>query len=96
MPTFPDRASPQYSVRQAADLLGVQPAFLRRLDAMHVVTPSRSAGGQRRYSEVEILRIHAVTELLDQGVTLIGAQRIIELQAEVAALRQQIADLSHD
>ena len=87
----PDDAAPLYTVGQAADLLGVRPAFLRRLDNEGVVTPARSDGGQRRYSRVEIDHIAAVVGLLDQGMTLSGAQRIIELENEVAALRRQLA-----
>jgi MerR family transcriptional regulator/heat shock protein HspR len=44
-------------------MLAVQPAFLRRLDAEAVVQPSRSDGGQRRYSQVEIARVQRVTEM---------------------------------
>jgi DNA-binding transcriptional MerR regulator len=88
---FPDAAAPLYTVGQVAEMLGVQPAFLRRLDSEHVVTPSRSAGGQRRYSRTDIDRVHAVTGLLAEGMTLAGALRIIELQAEITELRRQLA-----
>ena len=88
---FPDVDTPLYSVGQVADMLDVQPAFLRRLDTEHVVMPSRSSGGQRRYSRTDIDRVHAVTGLLAEGMTLAGALRIMELQAEIADLRRQLA-----
>jgi DNA-binding transcriptional MerR regulator len=84
-----------YSVGQVADMLDVQPAFLRRLDTEQVVMPSRSAGGQRRYSRTDIDRVHAVTGLLAEGMTLAGALRIMELQAEIADLRGQLAAVGH-
>lgn len=71
-------------------MLGVQTAYLRRLDSEQVVMPHRSPGGQRRYSRVEIDHIDAITGLVDEGMTVAGAKRIIELQTEVAELRQQL------
>jgi len=89
--SVPGDAAPLYTVSQAAELLGVRAAFLRRLDAEGVVSPERSAGGQRRYSRVEMNHVAAVVGLMGEGMTLAGAQRIIELENEVAALRRQLA-----
>ena len=90
---FPDDHVPLYTVGQVADMLDVQPAFLRRLDAHDVVRPSRSEGGQRRYSRHEIERIYAISGLLGEGLTLAGAQRILLMQAEIDQLRRQVAEL---
>ena len=49
-----DEGYPAYTVGRAADLLGVQPAFLPRLDAAGLLTSNRSAGGQCRYSGAEL------------------------------------------
>jgi DNA-binding transcriptional MerR regulator len=56
-----------------------------------VVSPVRSAGGQRRYSRVEMNHVAAVVGLMGEGMTLAGAQRIIELENEVASLRRELA-----
>jgi excisionase family DNA binding protein len=88
----PDRGAPLYTVSQAAEMLGVQPAFLRRLDSEGVVTPARSAGGQRRYSRSDLDHVVAIVELMESGVTLSGAQRIIDLENEVADLRERLDD----
>ena len=45
-----DEDYPMMTMGQAAELLDVQPAFLRSLDAAGLLTPNRSPGGQRRYS----------------------------------------------
>lgn len=89
--SVPDDAAPLYTVSQAAELLGVRAAFLRRLDAEGVVSPERSPGGQRRYSRGEMNHVAAVVGLMGEGMTLAGAQRIIELENEVARLRRQLA-----
>ena len=87
----PDDAAPLSTVNHAADLLGVRTAFLRRLDSEGVVSPDRSPGGQRRHSRTEIEHVAAVVDLMGEGMTLAGAQRIIELENEVARLRRQLA-----
>lgn len=47
--------------------------------------------GQRRYTGVEINHVAALAGLMGDGMTLAGAQRIIELENELADLRQQLA-----
>lgn len=86
-----DEDAPLYAVGQVAEMLGVQPAFLRRLDLERVVQPARSEGGQRRYSRSEIMRVQRVWEMAGEGMSLAGIRRILELEFEVADLKDQIA-----
>jgi MerR family transcriptional regulator, heat shock protein HspR len=88
-----DENLPLFTVGQVSLMLEVQQAFLRRLDEFGVVRPSRSPGGQRRYSRHEITIVQYVVELSDQGVTLPGIRRILQLEAEVALLRRECAQL---
>jgi DNA-binding transcriptional MerR regulator len=88
-----DENAALYSVGQVADMLGVQPAFVRRLDSEHVITPSRSAGGQRRYSRAEIERVQRVARMADEGNSLASIRRILVLEAQVEKLKRQIARL---
>ncbi|MEY2402683.1 MAG: MerR family transcriptional regulator, heat shock protein HspR [Acidimicrobiaceae bacterium] len=88
---FDDEQAPLYTVGQVAGMLGVQPAFLRRVDVEEVVQPARSDGGQRRYSRSDIARVQRVSEMAGEGMTLAGIRRILVLEAEVADLKQQLA-----
>jgi DNA-binding transcriptional MerR regulator len=88
-----DEHAPIFTVGQVAEILGVQPAFVRRLDTEQVVSPRRSAGGQRRYTRHEIAQVQAVSAMAGEGMTLPGIRRIFALQAEVAALKAQVARL---
>jgi MerR family transcriptional regulator/heat shock protein HspR len=90
---FEDEHAPLYTVGQVAEILGVQPAFVRRLDTEAVVQPVRSAGGQRRYSRHEIGQISAVSTMAAEGMSLPGIRRILVLEAEVAALQATIDQL---
>lgn len=71
-------------------MLGLQPAFIRRLDTEAVVQPARSDGGQRRYSRNDITRVQQVWSMTGEGMTLPGIRRILALEAEVAHLRAQL------
>ena len=93
---FDDEHAPLYAVGQVAHMLGVQPAFIRRLDTEEVVMPARSDGGQRRYTRAEIMQIQRVSEMAGEGMTLAGIRRIIELEFQVAELKRQLAERSID
>jgi DNA-binding transcriptional MerR regulator len=86
-----DQNAPVYAVGQVADMLSVQPAFLRRLDTEGVVRPERSRGGQRRYSRDEIHRVQRVVEMSGEGLNLAGIRRILLLEAQVAMLQRELA-----
>ena len=90
---FEDEDLPLFTVGQVSGMLEVQQAFLRRLDEFGVVRPSRSDGGQRRYSRREVVTVQYVVRLSSEGVTLTGIRRILELEAQVARLEQECAEL---
>jgi MerR family transcriptional regulator/heat shock protein HspR len=102
VPSLPldDENRPLFTVGQVSEMLEVQQAFLRRLDEFMVVSPSRSAGGQRRYTRNEIIIVRYVAQLMDNGMTLPAIRRILqlesrvrELEAERDALRAALAEL---
>jgi MerR family transcriptional regulator/heat shock protein HspR len=90
-----DQDYPAYTMGLAAELLGVQPAFLRSLDAAGLLSPGRSASGQRRYSRAELSLALHVRELVDQNMPLAAAIRIVSLEHQLAAAHQRIAHLEH-
>src|SRR5215468_1092223 len=86
---FEDENLPLFTVGQVAEMLEVQQAFLRRLDEFEVVRPSRSAGGQRRYSRTEVTVVRYVAQLADEGMTLAAIRRVLELEQHVRALKAE-------
>jgi MerR family transcriptional regulator, heat shock protein HspR len=84
-----DANMPLFTVGQVAEILEIQQAFLRRLDEFHVVRPSRSAGGQRRYTRNEIVAVRYVVQLMDDGLTLSGVRRVLQLEARVRELEAE-------
>jgi MerR family transcriptional regulator, heat shock protein HspR len=90
---FEDEDLPLFTVGQVSGMLEVQQAFLRRLDEFGVVRPSRSGGGQRRYSRREVVTVQYVVSLTSEGVTLAGIRRILELETQVARLEKECAQM---
>ena len=82
-----DPDHPVLTMSQAAELLGVQAAFLRSLDSAGVLHPHRSAGGHRRYSRHQLQLAARVRVLLDDGHLLSSAQVIVQLQDDLAEAR---------
>ena len=95
MPSLPidDENLPLFTVGQVSVMLEVQQAFLRRLDQKGVVSPSRSEGKQRRYTRREVTVVQYVVQLADQGVSLAGIRRILQLEAAVRELELECAAL---
>jgi MerR family transcriptional regulator, heat shock protein HspR len=91
MPSLPldDENLPLFTVGQVSEMLEIQQAFLRRLDDFRVVRPSRSPGGQRRYTRREITVVQYVVNLVDEGMTLTAVRRVLELEERVRELEAQ-------
>jgi DNA-binding transcriptional MerR regulator len=88
-----DADYPAVTMGQAAELLDVQPAFLRSLDAADVLHPARSAGGHRRYSRRQLEFAGRLRTLFDEGLTLDAAQRIVGLENALEIAHRRIAEL---
>jgi MerR family transcriptional regulator/heat shock protein HspR len=89
-----DENAPLYTVGQVAEMLAVKQAFLRRVDELQVVSPQRSAGGQRRYTRFEIRVIQQVVTMADEGITLQAIRRIISLEQQLADIASQLAEVT--
>ena len=91
-----DEHAPLYTVGQVADMLAVKQAFLRRVDEKQVVSPQRSAGGQRRYTRYQIRVIQQVVSMADEGITLQAIRRIIELERQLAEVTRELAEVTRE
>jgi DNA-binding transcriptional MerR regulator len=87
---------PTLTMSQAAELLGVQAAFLRSLDTSGILQPFRSPGGHRRYSRHQLGIAARMRGLLDDGHSLASAETIVGLQDELATARADADRLRSD
>jgi MerR family transcriptional regulator, heat shock protein HspR len=82
-----------YPISVVSELTGLSPHILRAYERAGLLAPTRTDGGTRRYSDNDLARLRRITLLADDRVNLAGIRRIIELEAELAALRAEIAGL---
>jgi DNA-binding transcriptional MerR regulator len=64
----------------AAAILDVTPEFLRGLGGVGLLVPQRSAGRHRRYSRHQLDQAVRARVLVDDGLPLAAAARIVELE----------------
>ena len=84
-----------FLISVAAELAGMHAQTLRTYDRLGLVSPQRSSGGGRRYSEHDVDLLREVQRLSqDEGVNLAGIKRIIELTNQVEALRSRLRELA--
>jgi MerR family transcriptional regulator/heat shock protein HspR len=80
-----------YIISVAAELVGVHPQTLRTYERKGLLTPKRTSGGTRRYSERDVARVQLIQQLTQaEGVNLAGVLRILELEDEVDRLQRRL------
>ncbi|WP_353951471.1 helix-turn-helix transcriptional regulator [Knoellia sp. S7-12] len=93
----PDDEAAVFVISVAAELAGMHAQTLRQYDRIGLVTPSRTRGGGRRYSarDVELLReVQRLSQ--EEGISLPGIARILELENQVNALRARVAEVTRE
>ena len=96
-----DKNRPLYMISVAADLAGLHPQTLRIYESKGLVTPKRTRGNTRMYSQADVERLELISQLTDEGINLAGVMRILDqrermdkIQAENDALRKRVNELS--
>ncbi|MGB0111643.1 MAG: helix-turn-helix transcriptional regulator [Ilumatobacteraceae bacterium] len=79
-----------YVISVAAELAGKHPQTLRIYERRGLVTPARTDGGNRRYSDADIAILKRISELTDAGMNLEGIRRVMQLELENARLRSEL------
>ena len=84
-----------FLISVAAELAGMHAQTLRTYDRLGLVSPNRSSGGGRRYSQHDVDLLREVQRLSqDEGVNLAGIKRIIELTNQVGALQSRLKEMA--
>ncbi|MCW2687713.1 MAG: hspR [Mycobacterium sp.] len=86
-----------FLISVAAELAGMHAQTLRTYDRLGLVSPQRSTGGGRRYSQHDVELLREVQRLSqDEGVNLAGIKRIIELTNQVDALQSRMQEMAEE
>ncbi|WP_245634609.1 MerR family transcriptional regulator [Janibacter limosus] len=86
-----DSARGVYGISVAADLVGMGSQQLRWYETQGLLSPDRTSGGTRRYSDDDLVRLRRIEVLLDAGLNTAGISMVIALQDEVEGLREELA-----
>jgi MerR family transcriptional regulator/heat shock protein HspR len=86
-----------FLISVAAELAGMHAQTLRTYDRLGLVSPLRSSGGGRRYSQHDVELLREVQRLSqDEGVNLAGIKRIIELTNQVEVLQSRLKEMADE
>lgn len=91
-----DFTQPVFVTSVAAELAKMHPQTLRQYDRLGLVTPSRASGRARRYSQLDVEKLRQIQALSQEGVSLEGIKRIIQLENQVHALQLRVTELSEE
>ncbi|MDD3443066.1 MAG: helix-turn-helix transcriptional regulator [Sulfurimonas denitrificans] len=92
-----DYDEPVYLISIVAKVLEIHPQTLRQYERENLVTPSRSNGKIRLYSQRDIDRIKLILRLTRElGVNLAGVDIILRLKENVDGMEQDILDLRQE
>lgn len=82
---MPDQTNPRsglgvYGISVAAELSGIAPQTLRLYESRGLLTPARTTGGTRRYSDDDLARLRRIAELVGIGINMAGIGQILGLE----------------
>jgi MerR family transcriptional regulator/heat shock protein HspR len=83
-----------FMISVAAELAHMHPQTLRMYEARGLIEPGRSPKGTRLYSQDDVERLRRIQEMTaDLGLNLAGVERVLNLEAEIETMHQQIEEL---
>lgn len=85
--------TPLFVISVAAELANMHPQTLRQYDRMGLVSPTRTRGQSRRYTMADVAKLREISRLSQEGVSLEGIRRVLELVTENQDLKQRVRDL---
>jgi len=88
-----DPTRPLFMISIAAELAAMHPQTLRLYERRGLVQPRRSAKNTRLYSQADVDRLQRIQELTELGLNLAGVERVLALEAQVAAMSDEVAHL---
>lgn len=88
--------TPVYAISIAAQLAGLHPQTLRQYDRVGLVSAHRVAGRNRLYSARDVQRLRYVSQLSNEGLSIEGIKRVLELEEQVLVLRERLGEFHRE
>jgi DNA-binding transcriptional MerR regulator len=77
---LPRSARGVYGISVTSELTGIDPQTLRLYERRGLLTPARTDGGTRRYSDDDLDRLQRISDLVAQGINIAGIAQILHLE----------------
>jgi MerR family transcriptional regulator/heat shock protein HspR len=88
---------PRYMISVAAELVGMHPQTLRIYEAKGLVTPRRTAGNTRLYSDADLERLRLINRLTQElGLNLAGVEHVIRLEEQIRRMQRTMESLERE
>ena len=88
---------PRYMISVAAELVGMHPQTLRIYESKGLVTPQRTAGNTRLYSEADLERLRLINRLTQElGLNLAGVEHVIRLEEQIRRMQRTMERLERE
>ena len=88
---------PRYMISVAAELVGMHPQTLRIYETKGLVTPQRTAGNTRLYSEADLERLRLINHLTQElGLNLAGVEHVIRLEEQIRRMQRTMERLERE
>jgi MerR family transcriptional regulator, heat shock protein HspR len=91
-----DERQPLFMISIAAELAAMHPQTLRLYERRGLLRPRRSAKNTRLYSAEDVATLRRIQELTDLGLNLAGVERVLELEAQLAAALGKVQRLQSE
>lgn len=92
-----DRERALFVISVAAELAGVHPQTLRMYERKGLLSPQRTSGNTRRYSQADIEIVRLIQELTqEQGMNLAGVEMVITLRTELERAQERMERLRRE
>ncbi len=85
----PDDRRGVFAISVAAGMVSMEVQNLRVYERRGLIEPARTPGGTRLYSRADIERLHRIRDLLAKGLNLAGIREVLQLEVELARLREE-------
>ena len=91
-----DKNKPLYMISVAADLAGLHPQTLRIYESKGLVTPQRTSGNTRMYSQADVERLELISQLTDEGINLAGVMRILAQRERMSKMQRELEEMRRE
>jgi MerR family transcriptional regulator, heat shock protein HspR len=82
-----------FMISVAAELAEMHPQTLRMYEARGLITPQRSAGKTRLYSQQDVERLRKIQGMTEEGLNLAGVEAVLEMEQQLERLRAELSRL---